>query len=81
MGKESKVSGSKLGQSPAEIHKLPAKETGREMCRAASGFSSMLPACNKVDRGKKIPQPEVNYKTHPLGAQGEALDQTSDAGM
>lgn len=81
MGKESKASASKLGQSPAEIHKLPAKETGREICRAACGFRSVLPACNKADTGKKIPQPEVNYKTHPPGAQGEALDQTSDAGM
>lgn len=59
------------------------KQTG-ETRRAAEGLGNLLPACTKADRRGKnpvIPQPEVNYKTHPSRAQGEALDQTSDAGM
>lgn len=81
---ESKVPAAKLDQSPAEICRLPAKGTGRGEAMGGRGLWSWLPACTKADRKEKksvIPQPEVNYKTHPSRAQGEALDQTSDAGV
>lgn len=81
---ERKVPAAKLDQSSAEICRLPVKGTGRGEAVGDRGLWSWLPACTKEDRKEKksvIPQPEVNYKTHPSRAPGEALDQTSDAGI
>lgn len=79
-----KAPAAKLDQSPAEICRLPAKGTGRGEAVGGRGLWSWLPACTKEDKNEKksvIPQPEVNYKTHPSRVQGDALDQTRDAGV